>query len=198
VGQLLIAQTQALGSGVSFYLVNTFEGPAAGTVTNCQIDFIGPILFFGDGSFGSKLTGWSDCNFSGVNRGPPNGLGVPPTNLTNGSVYSITTTSPGYSAGTYTQVNNDGINTYIWTAAVNGTINMAQTIDPVILPVSTPMFPGGRRRIVNGSASNTVAIHNADTSNILTAASLSAGQWVDIVFSDVTGKWVQTAAGTRL
>jgi hypothetical protein len=199
IGEMLISQTLPLGTGVNFYLVNTYEGAGAGTVTNAQVDFTGPFLFFGDGGgFGSKLTGWSDCNFAATNRGPLNGLGVPPSNLQNGATLTITSASPGYSAGTYTQTNYDGASIYLYNQATNGTINLAQTIDPVLLPVSTPMFPGVRRRIINGTAANTLAVHNADTTNILTAATLSTGQWVDVVFLDTTGKWKEVAAGTLL
>jgi hypothetical protein len=193
VGQILIAQT-SLGVGVNFYFVNTYDGPGAGSAVYSQIDFCGPFLFFGDGSFASKLTGWSDCNFASSNRGPANGLGVPPTNIENGQTLTITTGSPGYSAGTYTQTNLDGASTYLWNAAVNGTINMAQIVDP-LLPVSIPMFPSAKRRIYNITAANTVAIHNADTSNILNGATLAAGAWVDIVFQDTTGKWKAMAGG---
>lgn len=198
IGQLLVAKTEALGTGVNFYLVNTYEGPGAGAVTNCQIDFVGPWLPFGDGVFASKLTGWSDCNFHPNNKGPANGLGLPPSNFRGRGLLSITTSSPGYSAGVYTQSNNDGNDSYIWNAGVSGTINLAQTIDPQ-LPVSTPCFPGHEHTVINPTGSGvTCAVHNADGTNCLTAASLSAGQFARFRFNGATGKHQQIAAGTLL
>jgi hypothetical protein len=195
VGELLIAQTATLGTGVSWYLVNTYEGSGSGTVTNCQLDFDGPCVMFGDGSFASKLTNWSDFNGVANSQGSANGLGVPPSNFCGKSILTITTSAYGYSSGTFTASMVDGNDLYQWNAGVNGTVVLPLTVMDANLPITVPPYPGTEREVVNIDT-HTCAVHDSAGTNLLTATNLTTGQFARFRFNGAN--WIQVNSGTRL